>query len=235
MAYTALELINRAYYLSQVVSRELQTVSGVQVTDGLYLLNALIGFKNTDVHHIPYYTRYSFNSVIGQEEYFIDNLLEVDSLTFNIGDVRYSLDVMTRDQYFGSPRVDNIESLPYMYRVEREIGGSRIYLYFEPQAVYVMKLSGKFGFDTVDLTTDLETVFDSFYIEYMRYLLASMICAEYGATFPDASQQQLGVYQKKLMSVSPKDLSLKKRNLIGTGTPAWNWQAINLVKGFWPD
>ena len=55
MAYLAVDLISRAYYLSQVVSRELQVVSGTQITDGLYLLNSLIDFKNSDLREIPYY------------------------------------------------------------------------------------------------------------------------------------------------------------------------------------
>ncbi len=233
MAYTALELINRAYYLSQVVARELQTVSGTQASDGLFLLNALLSFKGSDLHLIPYFQRYTFNTVVGQEEYFIENLVYVDTMTFNIGDVRYSLEDMSRKDYFGTPRVDNIQSLPYMYRVERELDGSRIFLYFEPQSVYAMKLSGKFGFTSVEFTTDLETIYDGFYIEYMRYELASKICAEYGATFPDASKAQLAEYQKKLMMVSPADLSIQKRSFFGS-SPAWDWQMINLYKGYVP-
>ncbi len=105
MAYTALELITRAYYLSQVVARGLQTVSGEQITDGLYLLNADLKYKSTDLRLLPYFVRDEFFSVQGQEEYFIENLLYVDSLTFNIGDVRYSLLEFTRKEYFEQPRV----------------------------------------------------------------------------------------------------------------------------------
>src|SRR5690242_7261479 len=104
MAYTALELINRAYYLSQIVSRQLQTVTAQQVTDGLYLLNADLDYKSTDVRLIPYYRRYEFDTVQGQEEYFIEDLLLVDTLTFNIDTVRYSLIENTRMEYFAGPR-----------------------------------------------------------------------------------------------------------------------------------
>lgn len=233
MAYTALQLINRAYYLSQIVSRELQTVSGEQVTDGLYLLNALLDFKGTDLRLIPYFSRYQFNSVQGQEEYFVPNLLYVDSLTFNIGDVRFSLEDMTRKEYFAGPRVDNIQALPYSYRVERELGGARIFLYFLPEAVYQMKLSGKFGFSDVTLSTDLSLVYDAYYIEYLRYELALYICSEWGSTFPDASMRKLQEIKKKLMDVSPPDLSIQKRGYF-TGLPTWNWAMINLFKGYVP-
>lgn len=233
MAYTALQLITRAYYLSQVVSRSLQQVDGEQVTDGLYLLNANLEYKSTDIRLIPYFKRYEFDTIQGQEEYFIPDLVYVDSLTFNIDTVRYSLIENTRKEYFSGPRVDGIQSLPYCYRIERELNGSRIFLYFVPEAVYQMKISGKFKFDNVTLTTDLSLTYDDFYIEYLRYSLAAMICEEWGSTFPDESKQKLMTMEKKLIEVSPPDLSIQKRGYF-TGMPAWDWQMINLYKGFLP-
>lgn len=232
MTYTALELINRAYYLSQVVSRQLQTVSGEQITDGLYLLNALLDYKRTDLRLIPYFKRYEFNTVAGQESYFIDNLLYVDSLTFNIGTVRYSMYEMTRKEYFSTPRVDNVLSLPFSYRVERELDGARLFMYFVPAAVYQMKLSGKFALPQVTLQTDLLEEFDTFYIEYLRYSLSKMICEEWGATFPDESKKKLESMEKKLMEVSPPDLSIQKRTFFNKG-PFIDWQYIN-IPGWWP-
>lgn len=233
MAYTALQLITRSYYLSQVVSRELQTVSGDQITDGLYLLNALLDFKGTDLRLIPYFQRSTFNTIAGTEEYFRTNLLYVDSLTFNIGVTRFAMLEKTRDEYFAVPRVDGIQSLPVTYRVERELGGSRIYMYPTPADVYVMKVSGKHGLSEVTLQTDMSLTYDLYYIEYLRYALAEYICSEYGATFPDKSQEKMKEIQKKLMDVSPPDLSIKKMSYFG-GTPGIDWQSVNLWKGYWP-
>lgn len=233
MAYTALQLITRAYYLSQVVSRSLQTVSGDQVTDGLYLLNASLGFKGSDLRLIPYYSVYAFNTVVGQEKYHITALLSVETLTFNIGTVRYSLSEKTREEYFAYPRVDNIQSLPFSYRVERSLGGSDIYIYFKPDKIYPMQLTGKFGFSDVALNTDLSTVYDTFYIEYLRYALADMICSEYGATFPDESKVMLKAYEKKIMDVSPSDLSIQKKTYFGSNF-GLDWKAVNLFRGYMP-
>ncbi len=233
MAYTALQLINRAYFLSQVVSRELQTVGGDQENDGLFLLNALLDFKSTDVRLIPYYRRSTFNFVLGQEEYFIQDLLLIDAMTFNIGVVRYPLQNMSRYQYFGTARVDGIQSLPYQYRAERELGGTRIFFYFSPSGTYTVNLSGKFALTEVSLTTDLSLIYDQYYIEYMRYDLANYICSEYGATLPDASMMRYKEMQKKLMDVEPKDLSIKKVSYCGNGYPL-DWQTINLTTGWVP-
>ena len=233
MAYTALQLITRSYYLSQIVSRQLQTVTGDQVTDGLYLLNADLDYKSTDVRLIPYYQRTTFNTVHGIEDYFIDGLLMVDSLTFNIGTVRYSLIENTRDEYFAGPRIDDVQSLPYCYRVERELNGARIYLYFIPEDEYVMKLSAKYRLPNVTLSTDMSLTYDPYYLEYLRYSLAVKICEEWGSTVPDATRMKYESMQKKLMEVSPPDLSLNKRGYFG-GQGVMDWQQVNIGKGWYP-
>ena len=233
MAITATDLISRAYYLSQVVSRELQTVSGSQITDGLYLLNALLDFKNTDTRLIPYYDRATFNFVAGQEKYHIPNLLMIDAITFNIGTVRFPLRELTRDQYFNTPRVDSIQSLPFSYRTERSLGGLDIYFYFIPDNTYTVNLSGKYGLTEVTLMEDLTTVYDLYYVEYLRHELAAMICSDYGATLPDATMETLMEYRKKTMTVSPPDLSIQSMSYFDT-SGSLDWQWVNLGKGYWP-
>lgn len=227
MAYTALQLINRAYYLSQVVSRSLQTVDGEQVTDGLYLLNALLDVKASDLHLIPYFQEYDFNTVQGTESYFVPNLVYADSVTFNIGVVRYSMIDMTRKGYFATPRVDNVQSLPFSYRVERKLNGSQIYFYFVPADAYEIKIWGKFGLSDVTLNTDLSLTYDPYYIEYLRYALAEYICSEWGATFPDQSKAKYAEIRKKLMMISPADLSIQKRTYFSR-QPALDWQLVNI-------
>lgn len=234
MAYTALQLITRAYYLSGVVSRDLETPTGGQIDDGLFLLNALIDFKSTDIRLIPYYTQYLFDTVIGTEMYFIPGLVDVDSLTFNIGTIRYPMINQSRKGYFAGPRVDQLESLPFSYRIERLLDGSNVYLYFVPSDVFNMKLWGKFSLAEVTLVTDLTSVFDSFYIEYYRYALAEYICSEYGSTFPDEPKAKLAELTKKLMEVSPKDLTINKQTYFANSSGVIDWQVVNLYKGFLP-
>ena len=231
MAYTALELINRAFYLSQIVAREFQTVTGAQQSDGLYLLNALLAFKGSDLRLIPYFTHYEFDTVQGQEEYSISNLLDVDTMTFNIGDVRYPMNDMTRSQYFATGRVDNINSLPFSFRVERQLDGSKIFLYFNPDGVYQVKMWAKFGFSSVTLATDLSLTYDAFYIEYLRYALAEYICSDYGVTFPAESKMKFKEIEKKLLDVSPQDLSVRKNSFFNQGW-AFDWQTVNLTTGW---
>jgi len=233
MSYTALQLITKSYYLSQIVSRGLQTVSGEQITDGLALLNALLEVKGSDIRLIPYFQRYAFPLVAGQEEYFIPNLLAIESLTFNLGDVRFPMDKIHRKQYFGNGRVDNITNLPFSWHVERELGGSRIFVYYLPGDAYIAKLTGKFSLTDVNLNTDLSLVYDLYYIEYLRFALAEYICADWGATFPDQAAMKYKEIRKKLLDVSPPDLTIQKVSYFNTNS-VLDWQAINLGRGWYP-
>jgi len=233
MAYSALTLITRAWYLSGIVARNLETVSGDQITDGLFLLNTLLDFKATDIRLIPYFTRYAGTFVINQETYFIPNLYEIETMTFNINQLRYPMTNMRRDVYFGAGRVDNISSLPFSYHLERTKGGSNVYVYFLPIAAYPFNLIGKFALTDVTLMQDMSLVYDNFYIEYLRYALAKFFCNEYSIAFAPEKEQMLRVYEKKLMDVSPPDLSLRKVSFMNEGTTL-NWAMVNVSGGYLP-
>jgi hypothetical protein len=233
MSYIAQELITRSLYLSQIVARDLQTPSASQISDGLFLLNELLDFKSTDIRLIPYFQEYDFNTVQGQELYFVPNLLYVDTMTFDLQTVRYSLTEMTRSQYFSTPRVEGIQSLPFSYRVERKLDGSNVYLYFVPSQVYLIKLWGKFGLTEVALNTDMSLTYDAYYLGYLRYELANFFCAEWGTTFPEQAKIEYNMRRKKLMEVSPPDLSIRKQTYFN-GAPPLDWQTVNLSEGFFP-
>lgn len=233
MPYLASTLITRAYYLSQVVARGLQVVSGEEATDGLYLLNALLDAKASDLQLIPYYQEYDFTTVQGTEKYFVPNLTEVDTVTFNIGTVRFSMNELTRKEYFGTPRVDGLQALPFSYRVERALGGANLFLYFVPNQGYLVKVWGKFGLQDVTFDQDLSLSYDTFYIEYLRFALAEYICLEFGQTFPELAQKKYDEIVKKLKSISPADLTINKRSFFNSGC-TFDWQYVNLSSGFYP-
>ena len=220
--------------MSGIVGRGLQTVSGEQSTDGLFLLNELLDFESCDTNLIPYWQRATLQLVQGQEEYFVTNLLQIETLTFNIGPVRYPMTDVTRDKYFGSGRVDNIQSIPFIWHSEREKGGSRIRLYYLPMDAYVADITGKYGMTDVTLNTDLSTVYDGFYIAYLRYALAEKMCQEYDIVFAPEKKKYLETIIKKLTFVSPPDLALQKVQFITKKTPL-NWAQINLGRGFVPN
>lgn len=233
MAYTARTLITRAWYLSGIVARELQTVTGDQINDGLYLLNALLDWKFIQTDLIPYWTYYEFPAIVGQESYFLPNVVQIQTATFNIGVIRYAMDWTGTSRYFGTTRVDNIETLPFNWTFLRGLGGGTFYMYFLPQGPYPIKIIAKFGLTDVTLDEDMLTVYDPSYIEYLRYALAQYMCSEYGIIFNPQSLQILKAIEHQLMYVMPPDLEMRKTSILTRGSPL-NFADVNLGKGWRP-
>lgn len=158
MTYTVTQLITEAYYDSSVVSRQFETIQGYQLSDGLLWLNQLLGDKAMDSGDIPYITQqYPFNGVVGQETYFIPNLISIDALVFYIGSVRYQMNYVDRNKYFSAPRANNINALPVSYTYERVKGGANIWVYFWPQQPFLFNITGNFFIDSVSLNQDLQS------------------------------------------------------------------------------
>jgi hypothetical protein len=233
MAYTALTLIDRAYNLSRIVSRGLQSVTGTQQEQGLFLLNAILDTKGTNTRLIPYFSQYDGTFVAGQETYFIPNLYGVESMTFNIGSVRYPMAQVPRKAYFGAARANNISSLPYNYHVERKYGGANVYVYYLPNNTYAFQIWGKFGLTNVTLNQDMSLTYDNFYLEYLRYALAEYICEDSGVNFAPQSAARLKQYEKILLDVSPPDLTIGKLSTL-QNTRVLNYAIANLSTGWLP-
>jgi hypothetical protein len=231
MAYSAQKLINKAFFLSGIVSRSLQTVSGEQISDGLEALNFIISTKAYQKAFIPYYTEYVLSAVIGQEKYNIPNLVEADTLTFYIGQVRFASHNVGRNAYFGNSRVDNINSLPFTWHAERVKGGTDMYLYFNPADTYTIKIWGKFAFSDVALNTDLLTVYDEYYINYLKHELASYLCNEYGIPLQPQVASMLEQIRQKIRQPSPMDLTTKRRSRF-LSKNLLNWGQVNIGRGW---
>ena len=235
MAYTAQTLITRSWYLSGIVARNLQVPTGDQITDGLMLLNALLDFKQIETDLIPYYTyNQTITCVPGQEVYFIPGCAQIESLTFYLHHVRYSMDYITQRNYFGSGRVEHIKTLPFNWTYVRELGGGNLYLYFLPDQAYPLNIFGKFFLTDVQLNTDLTTYYDTSYIEYFRYALAGYMCSEYGILFNPESERILTSMKRKLMYITPPDLSMIKTSILMEGT-GLNYGDVNLGRGWRPN
>jgi len=233
MSYTTATLISKAFTLSGIVSREFNVVSGDQESEGLQLLNSMLAIKSANLDFIPYYQEFDLTAVIGQELYFIPNLVTIESFTFNIGEVRYATIRSGRDAYFATGRVDNIDSLPFKWRAERALGGTNLYIYFNPSQEFPLKIWGKFSLSNVTLDQDLSLTLDLFYIEYLRYELAQYICSEYNVVFQSESSDTLKKYRKVINQISPPDMSMQKISSFTGGNISWAY--VNLAKGWWPN
>ncbi len=231
MAYTVTKLITDAYYASGIVSREFETINGSQLQDGFNFLNDVLADKAIEKDMIPYYTKYEFTAVIGQEQYFVPNLESLDTLVFFINNVRYQMAPIDRIGFFGSSRA-NINSLPFNWHMERTLGGANIYLYFFPDREYPLEAWGLFRLLEVTLNQDLSLTLDRFYLNYLKFCLAERLCSEFNFVVPAGVDKQLKQYQMWIQAKSaPMDLSMQKVSTLN-GQTTLNYGQINLGKGW---
>jgi hypothetical protein len=240
MSYPVIQLINDAWYLSGIVARQLQTVDGTQVNDGLNLFNFLVSEKTLEYRKIPYYQVYNFNAVIGQETYFIPGLVECDTFTFFIpanvsqqNTIRYSMTQQYRKRYFGSARAENIDTLPFSWHIERALGGSNLYVYFFPDQTYPMQIWGRFALPQFNLFDDLSLVLELFYIQYLRYDLAAELCRFYNIQFLPENKEKLLSLERSIAEMSPYDLSMIKLSTLNRDRSI-NYAQVNVGKGWGP-
>lgn len=234
MTYTTTELITSSYYASGVVSREFETVSGGEVADGLQWLNDILSEKDVDQGMIPYESTYTQNFVIGQEVYTIPDLIQIDTLVFFLDQVRYAMIYTKRNAYFGSSRVENIQTLPFEWYFERQFGGGKLYIYFKPDRNYPMELHGTFRLSNVSLGQDLSLTLDQFYITYLHYALIDRICTEYAYDTPPNALRQLSKYESWINKKSRLiDLRMQKVSTLQK-RGGFNWAFVNLGKGWTP-
>lgn len=234
MAYTVTKLITNSYYDSGVVSREFESVSGSQLENGLDWLNEILGKKVVESDMIPYESATTFTGVIGQEDYFIANLISVDTLTYVNDDVRYAVTFQNRNRFRGTPRVEDLTTLPGWYFVERTLGGATISLYALPNLAYEFTINGTFRLANVTLNQDLELTLDLFYISYLKYALAAKICAEYNQPIPSGVATELAEYELLISKQSrPLDMTIDKISTLSDMNYI-DWPYVNLGKGWVP-
>ena len=231
MAYTAETLITNAWYLSGIVARDLEVISGSQIEDGLTMLNSVLAIKSFNDRLIPYYQDYPFTLTQNVEKYFIPNLIEIEVFDFYINDVRFSTIKEGRKKYKGSARVENLLSLPFQWYGQRTQGGMDLFVYALPVQSYNALINGKFALTSVTLTQDLSLTYDLFYIEYLRYALAEYMCSEYNIVFQPQNAQKLREYEFSLMDVQSEDLHMQKFSTLNAHT-GLSWGYINLGRGW---
>ena len=229
------ELISNSYYLSGVVSRQLESVDSSQLSDGLEMLNDVLSEKSAKGDEIPYYEpEFEIQTVTNQEKYFIPGLIEAEVVTYEVNEVRFSMYRRGRKRYFGSSRANNVSTLPAEYHIERVKGGSNLYFYYFPANVYKTHITGKFSLQSFNLGDDISQSLDGFYISYLKYELAKRICDFYNLDFSVGKIKTLNDLEKNIFQVATPDMTNKKTSMFGDDNIVDIYAYANLGTGFLP-
>ena len=234
MAYLASNLISDAYYLSGIVSREYENPTGSQMSDGLRLLNDVLADRTIDESTIPYTSKYTLNAVAGTSEYFIPNCIDVDVFVFYIGSIRYQTRNEQRTDFRGSFRPVNIQSLPWNWNFERKLNGGTLSLYFVPDVAYPLEIWGSFRLSSVTEFQDLSLTLDTFYTNFLKFLLAQRLCQFNSYKVPQDVAIQLQNYFNYISNnTNVMDLRMQKLSSLSGGASI-NWGIVNLSNGWLP-
>ena len=211
MAVTVTDLITNSYYKSALVALDYTPLTDSQLDQGLMAFNEVLGRVLIDPAIVPYWATYTFTMVIGQETYFVPNLIDIETFVFFIDTVRYSIGKENFRNYWGSPKATDIETLPLIYSIKRTKGGSDVSVTPDPNSAYPAEIKGSFGLngvDSSDLLTDLTTIYDQYYITYLTALTAQLLCVQYGTEVPSQLRGHLLQYDTLIRKRSqPLDLT----------------------------
>ena len=234
MAYLTSQLITDAYYTSSIVSREFETVTGSQLSDGLRLLNEVIADRTIDNGTIPYTAKLEFNAVIGQASYALAGLIDVDVFVFYINGIRFETQEQQLNEFHGSNRATDINSLPFNWNVNRGLNGSTLYLYFVPDTTYPLEIWGKFRLLAVTEFQDLDLTLDTFYQNFLKYLLIKRLCQYNSFKVPADVQKQLDNYNQWITNTT-NEMDLRTQTWSSlSGGAAINYGVVNLSNGYFP-
>ena len=228
------ELIAKSWFLSGIVSRRLENVDGTQISDGLEILNDILAEKSGTGRGIPFYTQIQIPSVTNQNKYTVQNLITLDTLTFNIDVVRYEMTRDSRYRHWGTPRVDNISALPYHYYPERILGGMTFDVYFAPTSeIDFFTIEGRAALTTLALTDDIDTILDRYYQSYLKYKLSIRLGEFYDYPISAHVQQTMKELEKYTEDINEMDFTIRKISVLTQGT-ATNYADVNIGKGWIP-
>lgn len=232
MMFTANQLINQAYNLSGIISLDFELPTGSQITTGLQILNNILNESSLDSVLIPYFTHQEFTCVPNQEIYNIPNLVELTSLTFFINNVRFPMTRDSLNRYWATGRVNNIDSLPFHYYVEKALNSSNIYLYFSPESNYVMQITGKFSISDLTQFDDVSLFYAPYYYKWLMYRLAAELCELYGRELPPQSIQRMNNLERRLNKMVGVDLTIDKYRMISRPPVNDLYAQANIGKGW---
>ncbi len=230
------ELVTDSYYLSGVVSSELESVSSFQLSNGLTMLNDILAEKSATSTEIPYYdVNYNFNTVAQQEMYFVPNLVEVETITYEVNEVRYGITMLSRREYFGTSRANNVSTLPTTCHFERTRGGANIYFYYYPDSDYKVNVTGKFDLQQLSIGDNVSDSLEDFYISYLKYELAYRISDFYNFEYSARKIQKLAELRSKIFKVAPPDMKIAKSSIFNEDADGViDYAYANLGSGFVP-
>ena len=232
------ELITRAYYASQVISPEFESITNQRTSDALFLLNMILGDSQVDVNFTPFEETRGVVVSAGSPNTFVSNLIQIRQMQFlndpdgETQSILYGCIEDTQMGFYGSTRPLYISTLPFHYYPYRQDDGMMIEFMYQPSQDTEFIITGKWGLKPLLISDNLDQ-FETYFINYLIFLLAESLCNYNTQAVPSYVAQQISKYERLLREMSPLHLDgvAPSAFQIGYGQdPFW----FSLFKGYIP-
>lgn len=213
MTTTSLQVITDAYYLSNVVSQQFQSLTGYQANQGLRLLNQILADKTIQPGLVPFFEKYDFDLVTGQQDYFIPNLIDGQTFTYFVDQNRFPAWEIGRQDMFGTFLPNGANTLPTFWHFEVRLGGSTLSLMLPPDRDYPAQIYGKFSFQNVTINQNLELGMNGYYIGFLTFDLARRLAMTNSRPVSDDVQSEWQRYVDAITAnTATIDFSYQKKS-----------------------
>lgn len=129
--------------------------------------------------------------------------------------VRYSLTKYDFDKYFGTGRINNLQTLPSYWCSVPTLGGATLYLYPLPNIAYDFQIQAKFRLSPVTQFQDLSLTLEQNYWDYLTFALAKRMCILQGFPVPDDVRDELSATESNIRNLmTPLDYTMKRMSTL---------------------
>ena len=211
VAMKAIEIINEAYRIAQIVSAEGETLTSSQELQGLSALNDSVDMINIDGEEISLISNETF--LLTQNQSYIDlqNYNEVRQVEYFLGGIRQKLTLVNAEEYYQSAM--NSQMSAY---AQRTTSGIRLRLYFASNVGYSIEVHGFKNLVNVTIDSDLDAT-SKFYIGYLKYLVANDLRIFNNLDPLSNIEEKKAYYQSRLDNIKPKQIGINESTLGARG------------------
>lgn len=187
-------------------------------------LDILQGLFDEYRQMIPYLSKTTYTTYA---ELTNTDYVSVSNVEYILGDVRYSLPLVSRTMFLRMASIENVSAPPQVALFDELT--QTIEVYPVPLATGEnFEVYGLLGLGSVELSTAIPTNMPRFMRTFLEYELARRLCEEYGIAWSDSKEQTRRDLYRRL--VNSQDLSLigeivdpyRKRRANQHGYP-WLW------------
>lgn len=217
-----------------------ETPDAFMLRTGLQLINENLNKWTSDSIYIPFLTTLNFDLIIGQSDYTVAQIPDVDIVSDKIIDLSfanyslpasgssqliYPLKIISKAEFYNVTRQNNITSRPMYIFLNKQADVSILTVWPIPNQAYPCTVRVKTMLDSVAQQDSMGGL-PPYYYGLLKYVLAQEFTAYYpSANWTPMMQAKYEDYLQTMKNVNETDLTINPSALL-LGAGPYYWQNI---------